>query len=90
MPTKNPVPAVTPPAPAPDAEPSRVTLPIVLGLAVFPVTAAVLAMTGMQTAEIIPLLGYSTGIGVAAVLALSGGRRLLAGLAAFAAFASKQ
>lgn len=48
---------------------------------VFPVLGAILATSGMATNEIIPLLGYCAGIGVLAVLALSGGRRLVAGLA---------
>ncbi|MFF6888598.1 hypothetical protein ACFY9F_36085 [Streptomyces sp. NPDC012421] len=82
--------AVMEPAVAPGSESNRLTLPVVLGLAVFPVIAAVLASTGMPTTEIIPLLGYSTGIGVLAVLVLSGGRRLVAGLAALVLRASQQ
>ncbi|MFB8040277.1 hypothetical protein ACFC8F_03120 [Streptomyces hydrogenans] len=82
--------AVTAPEVAAGSETNRLTLPVVLGVAVFPVTAAFLATTGMPTTEIVPLLGYSTGIGVFAVLALSGGRRLVAGLAALVLRASQQ
>lgn len=89
MPKHNPVQVVLPSA-GPSVETNRLTPPVVLGVVAFPAIGATLAATGMPTAEIIPLLGYSTGIGVSAVLALSGGRRLVAALAAFAVRASQQ
>ncbi|MGO4635002.1 hypothetical protein AB4225_29345 [Streptomyces sp. 2RAF24] len=73
---------------APEA--NRLTLPAVLGVIALPVIAAALAATGMPSSEIVPLLAYSTGIGIAAVLTLSGGRRLIAGLAALVVRATQQ
>ncbi|MFD0371136.1 hypothetical protein [Streptomyces sp. NPDC127114] len=70
---------VTPPQPG--AEQSRLSLPFVLGIIAFPVLGTVLALAGMPTNEIVPLLAYCAGIGTAAVLVASGGRRLAAGLA---------
>ncbi|MEU4732965.1 hypothetical protein [Streptomyces sp. NPDC023588] len=69
----------TPPKP----EPPCLSPPYVgAALVTFPVLGTVLALAGMATAEIVPLLGYCACIGVATVLVASGGRRLAAGVAA--------
>ncbi|MGW0752928.1 hypothetical protein [Streptomyces sp. NPDC002587] len=72
-------PAVAP-LPRPD-EPPRLTLPLVTGVISFPVLGTVLAVTGMPSSEIYPLLAYCGGIGAAVLIAASGGRKLITGLA---------
>ncbi|MFG2754236.1 hypothetical protein ACWGFX_31965 [Streptomyces xanthophaeus] len=65
----------------PQPDPHRLSLPYVAALVTFPVLGTVLALAGLPTAEIIPLLGYCASIGVTTVLVASGGRRLAAGVA---------
>lgn len=80
---RTPTPLTAAPSARPDPEQIRLPMPVALGLIAFPVLGTVLAVMGMPTSEIVPLLTYCAGIGVAAVLAVSGGRRLVAGLASF-------
>lgn len=53
-------------------EPPRLTLPLVMGVISFPVLGTVLAVTGMPSSEIYPLLAYCGGIGSAVLIAASG------------------
>ncbi|MBW5485242.1 hypothetical protein [Streptomyces bambusae] len=66
---------------SPAAEPTRLTLPMVLGLIAFPVLGTVLAITGVPAAEIYPLLAYCGAIGATVLIVASGGRKMIAGLA---------
>lgn len=69
----------TPQVPA--AEPTRLTLPLVAGVISFPALGTVLAIAGMPTADIYPLLGYCGAIGTGVLVSASGGRKLITGLA---------
>ncbi|WP_129593426.1 hypothetical protein [Streptomyces sp. C] len=51
------------------------------GVIAFPVLGTVLAIAGMPANEIYPLLGYCGAIGTAVLVAASGGRKLITGLA---------
>ncbi|MFB6564072.1 hypothetical protein ACFCYH_35180 [Streptomyces sp. NPDC056400] len=63
------------------SEQRHLPLPYVVSLVSFPVLGTVLALAGLPTSEIVPLLASCAGLGVAAMLVVGGGRRLVAGLA---------
>ncbi|MER6444456.1 hypothetical protein DEJ51_28630 [Streptomyces venezuelae] len=63
------------------SEQRHLSLPYVAGLITFPVLGTVLALAGLPTAEIVPLLAHCAALGAVAVLVVGGGRRLAAGLA---------
>ncbi|WP_407841370.1 hypothetical protein ACE1OC_41085 [Streptomyces sp. DSM 116496] len=67
--------------PAQAAEQNRLTLPVVTAVIAFPSLGSALSITDMPTAEIYPLLAYCGAIGVAVVIAASGGRKIVVGLA---------
>lgn len=63
------------------SEHRHLPLPYVMGLVSFPVLGTVLALAGLHRSEIVPLLASCTALGVAAMLAIGGGRRLAVVLA---------
>ncbi|MFD8851861.1 hypothetical protein [Streptomyces sp. NPDC059604] len=67
--------------PSPVPQPGSISTTHVIGVVSFPTLGTVMAMGGMPVADIYPLLGVCGAIGVAAVFAASGGRRLIGNLA---------
>ncbi|MEU8436071.1 hypothetical protein AB0F18_24840 [Streptomyces sp. NPDC029216] len=61
--------------------PHRLSLPYGAAQVTFPVLGTLLALDGMPTSRIIPLLAGCAALGVAHVVIAGGGRRLAAGLA---------
>ena len=59
----------------------RLTMAHVLPLVLFPVIGTVLFAMGMPVSDIPVFLGYCAGIGAAATIAVTGGRRALIALA---------
>ncbi|MFD9604783.1 hypothetical protein [Streptomyces sp. NPDC059970] len=68
--------------PSPVFQPGSISTTHVAGVVAFPTLGTVMAMGGMPVADIYPLLGICGAIGVSAVFAASGGRRLIGNLAA--------
>ncbi|WHM41120.1 hypothetical protein [Streptomyces sp. BPTC-684] len=81
MPKKQPSTHVLVPAESTPASSNRLTFAQVTAVIAFPVMGSTLALAGMPVSDIYPLLAYCGGIGVAVLMAASGGRKLAAGLA---------